>query len=283
MSEIKKALEKAKAERGKSLEVTRPSEPASDRIGLTVERPTFRVQPEEGTDVSPVYSETRSITCDRERLIDNKIFSIQVKDEVADQYKLLRTMVLNRTRPKGHNTIAVSSFREGDGKSVTATNLAITLAYEPRQNVLLVDTDLRRPSIHQIFGIDPSPGLIDCLLHDKSIKDALINPGIERFTVLPSGGKVDNSSELLGSHRFENLISEIKNRYPDRYIVFDTPALNLCSDALVLSSYLDTMLLVARSGYTSAEEIKSGMEMMNGKDILGIVLNDSPIQRGWAY
>jgi len=270
MSLIKKALERAKKERKTSLKVWQ--EEAEEVRGSSQE-----IRP-------PIYSQTRCVQVDHEKLIDRKVFSILEKDEVADQYKLLRTMVLNRTRPVGHNTIEITSFKEGEGKSLTCVNLAITLAKESRQNVLLVDMDLRRPSIHSILGIDPKPGLRDYFLHGIALKDMLIHPGdIERLTVLPAGGRMDNSSEIIGSHGMENLIRELKGRYQDRYIIFDAPALATCSDPLILSSHVDAILLVARANHTTAEDITSGMRLLNDKDILGIVLNDSQVLRRGAY
>lgn len=269
MSQIKKALEKAKKERKTWPSVAQ--EQTEEIRGSSQEIPP------------PSYSHTRSVQLDTEGLIDRKVFSILEKDEVADQYKLLRTMVLNRTRPMGHNTIEITSFKDGEGKSLTSVNLAITLARESRQNVLLVDMDLRRPSMHSILGIGPKPGLKDYFVNGIPLKDILIHPGIERLTVLPAGGRMDNSTEIIGSSRMENLVREIKNRYPDRYIIFDAPALSTCSDPLVLSAYADAILLVARANHTTTEDITSGMALLKDKNVLGIVLNDSGARRGWTY
>jgi protein-tyrosine kinase len=288
MSLIKKALEKARKERklflGEDLGY-------SEGIGDLDRDRAFssKTEAKDGAALHvlevppPTYSQTRSVRVDPDKLIDRKVFSILEKDEVADQYKLLRTMVLNRTRPMGHNTIEVTSFKNRDGKSLTCVNLAITLAKEARQNVLLVDMDLRRPSIHSILGIDPRPGLKDYFLNNIPLKDILIHPAIERLTVLPAGGRMNNSTEIIGSYRMEKLIGQLKNRYQDRYIIFDVPALTTCSDPLVLSSYVDAILLVARANHTTTEDITSGMELLKDKNVLGTVLNDSRIRKGWAY
>lgn len=288
MSQIKKALEKAKKERKTWSRVAR--EQTEEIRGSSQDQfASSKTKPADGSarDVlevrPPTYSQTRCVQLDHDELIDRKVFSILQKDEVADQYKLLRTMVLNRTRPVGHNTIEITSFKDGDGKSLTCVNLAITLAKESRQNVLLVDMDLRRPSIHSILGIDPEPGLRDHFLNGIPLKDMLIHPGIERLTVLPAGGRMDNSTEIIGSSRMENLIREIKGRYQDRYIIFDAPALSTCSDPLVLSSYVDAIVLVARANHTTTEDITSGMALLKDKNILGIVLNDGDVRRGWTY
>ena len=288
MSLIKKALEKARKERKLFL-----GEDQGYREGIGDSHRdraiSSKTKATEGAALHvlevppPTYSDTRSVRVDPETLIDRKVFSILEKDEVADQYKLLRTMVLNRTRPMGHNTIEITSFKHGDGKSLTCVNLAIAMAKESRQNVLLVDMDLRRPSIHSILGIDPKPGLKDYFLNNIPLKDILIHPGIERLTVLPAGGRMDNSTETIGSYRMENLIQQLKNRYQDRYIIFDTPALVTCSDPLVLSSHVDAILLVARANHTTTEDITSGMALLKDKNVLGTVLNDSKTRKGWTY
>lgn len=288
MSQLKKALEKAKKEK-KSFVIegqghAKGIEPLPKDRGVSSEMKLKEAPGRDAVEVPPpTYSQTRCVQVDPEKLVDRKVFSILPEDEVGDQYKLLRTMVLNRTRPLGHSTIEITSFREGDGKSLTCVNLAITLAKEPRQNVLLIDMDLRRPSIHRILGIEPKPGLRDYFLNNTPLKDILIHPGIERLTVLPAGGRMDNSTEIIGSHRMENLIRKIKNRYQDRYVIFDVPSLNTCSDALVLSSYVDGILLVARANHTTTEDITSGMPLLKDKHILGVVLNDTEISRGWTY
>jgi len=223
------------------------------------------------------------VEVDRQRLITERVFSILEKDRVADQYKLLRTMILNKTRPLKSNTIEITSFKEQEGKSLTCVNLAIALAKETRQTVLLVDMDLRRPSIHEILGIDISPGIKDYFFENVPLKDILVHPDIETLTVLPAGGRIDNSTEIIGSHRMEQLVLEIKRRYQDRYIIFDTPALDKCPDALVLSSYVDGMVLVARANYTTTEDIAAGMGLLKDKNVLGTVLNDAELPKGWTY
>ncbi len=275
MSEIKKALEKARKEK-KTL-----SKEALEHAGGIKNLPEDIIA--SNKVFLPAYSQTKSVQVDLKKLINRKVFSILKKDEVADQYKFLMTRILNKTRPDGHNTIEITSFKEGEGKSLTCVNLAITLARESRQTVLLVDMDLRRPSIHSILGIGSTPGLKDYFLNATPVKEMLIHPGIERLTVLPAGGRMDNSTEIMDSHRMEALIHEIKTRYKDRYIIFDAPALNVCSDPLILASHVDTIALVARSGYTTTEDITSGMALLKDKNILGIILNDSGISRGWTY
>jgi protein-tyrosine kinase len=288
MSQIKKALEKAKKERelfsawehAAPVEASRGDQQDSTIIGsLPDEIGTL-----ESDDITPpIYSQTRVVQVDRDRLINGRVFSILEKDRVADQYKLLRTMILNMTRPLKLNSIEVTSFKEREGKSLTCVNLAISLAKETRQTVLLVDMDLRRPTLHQILGIDASPGLKDYFLDGVPLKDILVHPEIETLTVLPAGGRIDNSTEIIGSHRMENLVEELKSRYQDRYILFDTPALDRCPDALVLSSYVDGIVLVARANYTTNEDVTAGMSLLKDKKVFGTVLNEGDLRKAWTY
>jgi non-specific protein-tyrosine kinase len=289
MSEIKKALEKAKKDRElfsvRALEQSHgESSPQDIQAPARTTLVEGEIQSQTSSDITPpVYSQTRTVQVDRQRLITERVFSILEKDRVADQYKLLRTMILNKTRPLKNNTIEITSFKEQEGKSLTCVNLAIALAKETRQTVLLVDMDLRRPSIHEILGIDISPGLKDYFFENVPLKDILVHPDIETLTVLPAGGRIDNSTEIIGSHRMEQLVLEIKRRYQDRYILFDTPALDKCADALVLSSYVDGIVLVARANYTTTEDVAAGMGLLKDKNVLGIVLNDAELHKGWTY
>ncbi len=288
MSKIQKALEKARKERAPLSEdapkqTGKTQSPSVDRSGSFSTSFSRRLALTQTEALTPDYSQTRHVRCDRERLINSRVFSILEKDSAGDQYKLLRTMVLNRTRPLGYNTIVISSFTEGEGKSLTSINLAITIAKDPRQNVLLVDMDLRRPSIHSILGIDPTPGLKDHFLKGTPLADIMIHPGIKRLTILPAGGRMNNSSEIISSKRTENLIHELKHRYPDRFVIFDAPALHACTDPLVLSSYVDALLLVARSNHTTTREITSGMALLEKKKVLGIVLNDTEVRKWRVY
>ena len=281
MSEIKKALEKARKEGVASSKDALEIKGSHEGVAASNKR---KIEDRDTVEISsPTYSQTRSVQVDFNKLIDKKVVSVLEKDGVADQYKLLRTMILNRTRLKGHNSIEITSFKDGEGKSLTSVNLAIILAKEARQNVLLVDMDLRRPSIHNILGIDSEPGLKGYFLNNVPLKDIIVYPGIERLTVIPAGGRMDNSTEIIGSHRMENLVRELGNRYQDRYIIFDVPGLSACSDPLILSSYVNAIVLVARAGRTTTEDITSGMALLKDKNVLGVVLNDSGVRSSWTY
>ena len=163
----------------------------------------------------------------------------------------------------------------GQGKTLTAINLSAALAREMHRTVLLVDADLRNPSIHDRFGLSSSKGLIDYLLDDVPITELLVNPGIEKLVVLPAGRQVPNSSELLSSPKMANLVDELKTRYPSRIIVFDLPPLLSSDDTLAFSPFVEAVLLVLEDGKTTKGELARAMEVLDGVHVLGTVLNRS--------
>jgi len=221
----------------------------------------------------PVYSSTKIVSVPVETLTRNRIV-LEEETHVAEQFKILRTRLLSLTRPHGWSTIQVTGFEPGEGKSLIAANLAISLARDSRQTTLLVDLDFRNPSIHAMLGLEPKPpGLSSFFSGEKGLEEILINPGIERLTILP-GGRIMQAAELIGSSKMEALVAELKERYKDRYIIFDTPPLNGFPDAMVFSEYVDSVVLVARAGFTSRTSVESALNLIPRDKILGVVFND---------
>ena len=169
----------------------------------------------------------------------------------------------------------VSGFDTDEGKSLITVNLAISMAKDTRQTTLLVDIDFRKPTIHKLFGLENDiNGLKDYFESDIGLEEIFINPGIDKLTILPAGGKIVDAPEVIGSPKMEALVKELKGRYPDRYIVFDSPGLNVCPDPLVFLQYIDTILLIARSNHTSIESVKHVIDIVPKEKLLGLVLND---------
>ncbi|MGO9313988.1 MAG: polysaccharide biosynthesis tyrosine autokinase [Syntrophobacteraceae bacterium] len=222
----------------------------------------------------PAYSKTRVIPVHTGALLKNKII-LDEDNRVAEQFKMLRTLLFNRTRSHGWSTIQITGFDAGEGKSLIATNLAISIARDSRQTTLLVDLDFRNPSVHTLLGLDPEvPGLTSFFADEAGLEEILINPGIEGLTVLPAGGRVLQAPELMGSSRMEALVKELKERYEDRYIIFDTPPMNGFPDALVFSEYVDSIIMVARAGHTSRTSVEHAMDMVPREKVLGLIFND---------
>ena len=230
-----------------------------------------------GQEIS--YSQTEVVKVNPRHLRRQRILTDGIEPAVESAYKILRTQVLQRLAANGWNALAVTSPGAGQGKSLTAANLAISLAREVHYTVLLVDLDLRKPSLHRMFGIRPKAGIGDYLLKGTPLNEILVNPSIERLVLLPGREPVSNSSEMLSSPRMAQLVDELKNRYPSRIVLFDLPPLLATDDALAFSPYVDAALLVVEEGETLKEEIEQSIELLKQTRLLGTVLNKSDVQR----
>jgi len=196
------------------------------------------------------------------------------KGPFVDAFKILRTQVIHRLRENNWNVLGVTSPGHGEGKTLTAVNLAVSLAMETSQTVLLVDANLRNPGIHETFNLADCPGLADYLLDDQPVEDLLVHPGIGRFVLLPGGRAISNSTEILTSPKMLALVEEFKHRYPARIIIFDLPPLLHTADVLAFSPYTDALLLVVGEGKTTVEELQRALSLVkNSRPILGTVLN----------
>ncbi len=277
MSEIKKALERARSERQQGV--------SGDRDRPVAPRPANPPDTANGPDEGGWVLQTRVVGVSSEELARHRITAINEGSIAADQFKLLRTRIFHWTRPKGWNAIQVTGFGAGEGKSTVAANLAVSIAQDTRQTTLLVDLDFRRPSVGRLFGLSEDyAGLRDYFLDETPLEQLFVRPGIKKLTLLPAGEAVSNAADLLGSKKMERLVSELKHRYPDRYIIFDTPGINVCPDPLIVSEYVDAMLLVARAGHTTRESIASGMERVPKVKALGVVMNEyAPASAAVSY
>ena len=220
------------------------------------------------------YTRTRSLDIPLSILRQKRVMAAYDKGPFIDAYKILRTQVMHRLRENDWNVLGVTSPGHGEGKTLTAVNLAASLAMETSQTVLLVDADLRSPSIHEVFGLDNCPGLADYLLDDAPVEDLLVHPGIGRFVLLPGGRAISNSTEILTSPKMLALVEEFKHRYPARIIIFDLPPLLHTADVLAFSPYTDALLLVVEEGKTTAEELQRALSLVkHSRPVLGTVLN----------
>ena len=223
-----------------------------------------------------VYTSTRSLNIPLAVLRQRRVMAAHDRGPFVDAFKILRTQVLQRLREHDWNVLGVTSPGHGEGKTLTAVNLAVSLAMETTQTVLLVDANLTQPSVHEVFGLDDRdcPGLTDYLLDDEPLEDLLVHPGIDRFVLLPGGGAVSNSTEILTSPKMLALVEELKHRYQSRIVIFDLPPLLHTADVLAFSPYTDALLLVVEEGKTTAEEVQRAMSLVRkSHPLLGTVLN----------
>lgn len=265
MSRIEEALKKV-ANRRKSVATEVPVSLEPEVIETPLETSgTDKGRMSELLDVSPIAIDNLMLATTREE-----------KTIVAEEYNKLRSAVIALTKGDAFlNTLMITSTVSDEGKSMTALNLAISLAKEYDHTVLLVDTDLRRPSIHKYLGIQPEVGLIHCLRDDLPIEQALIKTGIGKLVVLPAGEAVENPVNFLSSNRMKQIVRELKNRYDERYVIFDTPPALPFADAGILAGLVDSTLFVVREGCADKQELQKILEDFKEHHLLGVVYNDA--------
>jgi non-specific protein-tyrosine kinase len=279
MSKLKKALEKAKE--------TREQEPQSfvSKDNRNYQHTKVAI-PDNSNECRPElnikYSQTRIKKIDDHVLKKGKVLSLFHDLEKIDQIKTLRTQVLNKLKEFDGNSLLVTSANPYEGKTFTAINLGVSIAQELDRTVLIVDCDLKNHSNfnhHKTFGKDffgtqMDEGLSNYLLEQGELQDLFINPGIERLVLLPAGRPLPNSSEMLGSPRMEILVNDIKCRYPeDRIVIFDSSSLLTSADPLVLTRFVDGILLVVEEEKTTTEDLEKVAELLKDKTVIGTVMN----------
>lgn len=280
MERIKQAVEKAKAER-EAAATAQPQVTESPPTAAAVSTPSGQQPPLQEKNIA--YSRTRVEAPDPAVLVRNRIVREEGDRSGLAAYKMLRTQVLQRMNAKGWNALALTSPASGDGKTLTAINLAISMARELGQTVLLVDLDLCNPTIHKYLGFNPGAGVVGYLRDGVSMNEVLVNPGIDRLVVMPGGASVANSSEILSSEAVGKLVSEMKSRYPSRMVLFDLPPILQADDALAFAPHVDAFLMVLREGKTTRQEIEHAMELLQNVPIIGTVLNAAEQQTRSYY
>jgi len=275
MSKLIKALKRAKKERNDNVDIFYPDDGSKE---LNTAKPYSKPAGRQELNIN--YSKTKIVGIDPMKLKENKIFSHIKETGMNDQISILRTQLLNRLEEIGGNTLMVTSSHPGEGKTFLSINLGVSIAQELNRTVLVVDCDLRHPDTthydfaSDFFGIETGKGLSDYLLGQAEIEDVLVNPGIERLTILPGGKPLHNSAELLSSSRMKLLVEEMKKRYGDeRIIIFDSPSILKISDPLAFSRYVDGVLLVVEVNRSSKSDVKKVMELLKDRVIIGTVLN----------
>ena len=267
MSRIEEALRKAANRRESPFDPEAEQAPASDNINRTNTAPPG----------SPARRFDSLLNVDPIK-IDNLMLatSRDEKTEVVEEYNKLRSTVIALTKGEEFsNTLMVTSTVSEEGKSMTALNLAISLAKEHDHTVLLVDTDLRRPSIHRFLGLKPEVGLVHCLRDNLPIEKALIKTGIGKLVILPAGESVRDPVDMLSSNRLKEIIRELKERYAERYVIFDTPPALPFADAGVLAANMDATLFVVREGRAQREELLKALAEFKDHNLLGVIYNDA--------
>jgi len=227
--------------------------------------------------------QTRKHAVSPRTLAKHRLIAAETGNGIADRYRMLRAQVLRRLSASGKRSLGICGAGPNAGKSLTAANLAISIALDPNCTVLLVDFDLRRPTQQKYFNLDPGPGLVDYLNGGVELSECLVAPDIGRLVLLPAGLPVRNSSEVLASPRVAELMQELGSRYPDRIVIYDLPPLLSGDDALVALQYIHATLLVVREGQTQAGEIQTCLSLLKDHNLFGTVLNCSRDENMYPY
>jgi len=221
------------------------------------------------------YTRTRKVSVTPELMKERRLVMGLKNDPHASVFRQLRTNVLKQFREKEWTSLAIVAPTSECGKTFVTANLAIALAMEVNQTVLVVDADLRNPGVGWQFGMDVEKGLLDYLHSDVEVEDLLVNPGFDRLVVLPGRHTTDISSEFLSLPKMSSLVEELKSRYQSRIILFDLPPLLSTDDALLFMHHFDAALLVVEDGKSTQEEVNQSLALLEETNLAGMVLNKS--------
>lgn len=283
MSKIKKALLKAKE--------IRESHPPGNYIAGNsppVEQ-TFGSLAKNGRrireDLEVIYQQTKVFNLDPNVLRRNKLYSLFKNNRMTDHFDIAKGQLLKKLDDINGNCIIVTSAHPGEGKTFSSINLAISLAREYDRTAMVIDADLRNPwrkhrdFANDFFSLAPDKGLVDYLEEVADLSEIILNPGINKMTIIPAGRRALNSAELLASPRMEFMIKELKSRYGNqRVIIFDCPATLSCVDPIVFSHLVDGIVFIVESERTTTDDLKKAMALFKEKPILGVILNKSKDQ-----
>lgn len=260
-----------KAQRKKVLQL---AENADVRMKIFDDRPPLqpRKTAREGW-FSPEYSESVVVAIDNRMAENSRCACLFPNRAETEYYKMLRTRIHDQMQSKGWKSLMVTSARPGEGKTLTSINLALSFAKDYEQTVLLVDADLQNQKIHHYLGYDHLHSLVDYLEEGMALNDIIVWPGIEKLTIISGNHTVQDSTEILMSPLMRSLVSEMKTRYENRYILFDVPPVLNNADAISFASLVDAILVVVQSGKTDLRDVHQALEMLPQEKIMGFALN----------
>lgn len=206
----------------------------------------------------------------------NRVIQDDYAIEALSAYKILRTRLRQKMDANNWSTLAVTAADEGAGKTLTATNLAMTIALHGAHDVYLLDLDLRKPGIAKCLGLPTDTnGLGEYLSGDVSLPDILWDVGVEHLKIIPGSKRFQHSSELLTSPKMRNLITEVISAPNNPIMILDLPPVLSADDALAIGPMVDTILFVVAEANTKRSDILRSLDLMKSFNIMGVVLNKS--------
>lgn len=209
------------------------------------------------------------------------------RTQIADQYRVIKRPLIKNAMGKGAatlnhaNLIMVTSALAGEGKSFTSLNLAMSIAAELDNTVMLVDADVARPSVLRMLGLPQGPGLLDVLENRVDMPSVLLRTNVDKLTLLPSGTPHPRATELLASDAMTHLLDDMARRYSDRIIIFDSPPLLLTTESRVLASHMGQIVIVVHAEKTLQSAVQQALAAIETCPLKMMLLNQaSPNARG---
>ena len=277
MSRIEKAIEIAARKRSATIDEQECGAPAPAASTATE---TVGTQPRAGEPMPATKLTVQQTEKSRGQVVlppganPCLVMGNAIDSPAAEQYRKLKSSIVKMVKMGAcGQSLMITSPMAGEGKSVTALNLAISLSQEFDHTVLLVEADLRKPSLLQYLGLQAEAGLSDCVVDGLDVGSVLVKTGVDRLTLLPAGRPVDNPVELFSSNRMQELLTEIKNRYPDRFVIIDTTPLLPFAEPQYIANAVDGVVLVVREHLTSIDKLNRAIEMLKHHNLLGVVCN----------
>ncbi len=244
--------------------------------GSNTEHPNLAPdEPAMPTELRVRYPEAEQFKSRRQQLARNLVIAAGAPRNVQAAYNRLRTQIIQCLQETGWNTVAITSPSSGTGNTLTAINLAISIARGSNHTVFLVELNLVNPSFREVLGFEQRQGIVDHLLYDVPLSEILWNPGIDRLVVIPAGSPVADSSELLASPKMARLVEELKRPDQHRIVLFDLAPVLVVDDAMAFSPLVDCALLVVEEGETRVSEVRRALDYLRSTRLLGVVLNRS--------
>jgi len=222
---------------------------------------------------------------DLRRYETHPIVVLEEESAISEQYKILREQLKRLRTEAGIRTIAITSPVKRDGKTTVSVNLAAAIALEYEEKVILIDADLRAPTIHRFFNYDGAHGLTEFLSSNSagSVKSLVRDAHVNGLQYIPAGKPTRFASELLAKEKMRRLIEEVHTEYPGHMVIIDSPPVLATPDPLVLSRLVDGVIMVIRAGKTPKDYLAKALSAFSTNKILGVVLNGADLGLGSKY
>ena len=276
MERIQRAMELARAQRAAggaaTVPVATPSPPPSEPAPVVVPLPATAA--ETAARRAPGRPSVFTVSVQREAMRERRLVLPDERGAAANAYKMLRAKVQAWMRGTPHRIIGVVSASEGEGKTLTAANLAMQLASEPGQSVALVEFDLRRPALARLFGVEGRVGIEAVLQGSATLEEVTVGVAeLERLRILPAGRAATASVDPLAGPVPGQVLSALATHQPNMIVIVDLPPALLSSDLLTVAPNLDAVLIVASEGRTRRDDLRKLSDMLRGQRVIGTVLN----------